>query len=168
MREYAPADVEELADQRVLDAVVDGALGASALDHALLAEDPELLRRGRGLDLKLTKEIADAHLAVAEEFEHASDTTRAAWAWRAYVSAARTAYERVLEIRYEQLATDPAATAELLAEHLDAPYAALHERLRDAHPHSVGRHKLDLDWAQLADVEREAGALLDSLGYGAD
>ena len=33
----------------------------------------------------------------AEEFERASDATRAAWAWRRYVSAARTAGERTLE-----------------------------------------------------------------------
>ena len=39
----------------------------------------------------------------ADEFERASDATRAGWAWRRYVSAARSAPERTLEIRYESL-----------------------------------------------------------------
>ena len=64
-------NVEKLPDERVLDAVVDDSPCSSALHDALLAEDPELLRRCRGLDLELAEEVADAHLAVAEELERA-------------------------------------------------------------------------------------------------
>ena len=48
------------------------------------------------------------------EFESAGDAARAAWAWNAYVSAARSVRERVLEVRYEALAE----SAPRIAEHL--------------------------------------------------
>ena len=41
------------------------------------------------------------------EFESASDATRCAWAWRSYVTAARRAQSRVLELRYESLVGEP-------------------------------------------------------------
>ncbi len=47
----------------------------------------------------------------ADEFLGASEATRAAWAWRRYVTAARRSTERTLEIRYESLVADPAGTA---------------------------------------------------------
>lgn len=97
----------------------------------------------------------------AEEFERASEATRAAWAWRRYASAARSVGERSLEIRYEDLAEahDP------LAAHLDVPPAEAHKALAGAHTQSIGRYREDLTPEQLADVEREAGPLLRELGY---
>jgi hypothetical protein len=41
-----------------------------------------------------------------QEFSQVSDATRAAWAWRRYVTAARAVPERTIEIRYEQLVSD--------------------------------------------------------------
>ena len=52
------------------------------------------------------------------EFETASDARRAAWVWRSYVTAARSAGGAV-EIRYEAIAADPHATAAALAPHLE-------------------------------------------------
>jgi len=102
----------------------------------------------------------------AEEFEHASDATRAAWAWRRYVGAARAAAgERVLELRYEEVAADPERVAARVAEHLDAPAAPLAAGLARAHARSIGRFRRDLTDGQLAEVEREAGPLLRELGY---
>ena len=97
----------------------------------------------------------------ADEFERASDATRAGWAWRRYVSAARSAPERTLEIRYESL--DESHDA--LAAHLDVPAAAVQRALAGAHTQSIGRFRRDLTPDQLADVEREAGRLLKELGY---
>ncbi len=97
----------------------------------------------------------------AEEFERASDATRAAWAWRRYVSAARTAGERTLEVRYETLAD----AHESVAEHLGIPAEAAREALSGAHTESIGRFREDLTPEQLADFEREAGPLLNELGY---
>jgi sulfotransferase family protein len=100
------------------------------------------------------------------EFEQASDATRAAWAWRAYVSAARRVPSpRVLELRYEELTAAPTAAADPLAEHLGVPARLLAAALGDVHDRSVGRYRRDLSPEQLADVEREAGSLLRELGY---
>jgi hypothetical protein len=101
----------------------------------------------------------------AREFEAGSDARRAAWAWRRYLSAARGVGERTLELRYEQLVTDPDAAADSLAEHLDLDTGPLRRALARAHEESVGRWRHDLDEQQLADVGREAGKLLRELGY---
>jgi hypothetical protein len=100
-----------------------------------------------------------------DEFETTSDARRAAWAWRSYVSAARAAQTPVLELRYEDLSTDPGAVAGRLASYLGAPEDALAAVLGRAHGTSVGRHRRDLDEQQLADVLDEAGELLRELGY---
>jgi hypothetical protein len=99
-----------------------------------------------------------------EEFSRASDATRAAWMWRRYVSAAARA-EGAFELRYESMVADPTATAEQLAAYLDTDMRPLAESLSQAHASSLGRWRSDLTPAQLADVEREAGALLARLGY---
>jgi hypothetical protein len=95
------------------------------------------------------------------EFERASDAARAAWAWRAYVTAARTARDRVLEVRYEALAEEAPRTAEHLGVE-PGPLAASLSRFNDR---SIGRFERDLSAEQLADVERIAGPLLRDLGY---
>ena len=96
-----------------------------------------------------------------EEFQRATEATRASWAWRRYVSAARSAPERTLEIRYESLAE----AHDALGAHLDVPAAAVQSALAAAHTQSIGRFRRDLTPEQLADVEREAGPLLEELGY---
>jgi hypothetical protein len=99
-----------------------------------------------------------------EEFESASDARRAAWVWRSYVTAARTA-DGALEIRYEDVAADPSAVATELAGHLGVPVEPVAAALGRAHASSVGRYRADLTAEQLADVEEEAGELLRELGY---
>jgi hypothetical protein len=98
-----------------------------------------------------------------EEFTRVSDARRCAWAWRRYVEAVRGAGvgDRLLEVRYESLAS----SADRLAEFLDANVASAHraiDRFRDS---SIGRWKRELTPEQLADVEAEAGPLLAELGY---
>lgn len=101
----------------------------------------------------------------ADEFARASETTRAAWAWRRYVTAARGSGERTLEIRYESLVADPVAAAGALAAHLGSDPEPLAQALSPVHSRSVGRWREVLSAEQLADVEREAGSLLRELGY---
>ena len=97
-----------------------------------------------------------------EEFEAASDARRCAWAWRRYVEAARAADpQRTLEVRYESLA----GSAPALAAFLGTDEGPLEAALARFHDRSLGRWRRDLDAAQLADVEAEAGALLAELGY---
>jgi hypothetical protein len=100
------------------------------------------------------------------EFQAASEATRAAWTWRRYLVAARAgAPEATLEVRYEDLAGDTAATATRIADHIGADANELAAALRDVHAQSVGRWRRDLTEEQVADVEAEAGPLLRELGY---
>jgi len=99
-----------------------------------------------------------------EEFERASDARRAAWVWRSYVTAARTA-EEALEVRYEDMVADPKAVAAALADYVDVAAESLTAALGRAHASSIGRYRTDLDDEQLGDVEKEAGSLLGELGY---
>lgn len=99
------------------------------------------------------------------EFETASDARRAAWVWRSYVAAASSSGVPLVELRYEELAADPARVAERLSRDLDAPVDRLTAALSRAHESSIGRYRTDLSSEQLAEVEDEAGALLRELGY---
>jgi Sulfotransferase family len=102
------------------------------------------------------------------EFEAASEARRAAWVWRRYVEAARSAQAQVTEIRYETLAAEPALVASTLAPVLDASEPQLATALARAHAASIGRFRKDLTDDQLAEVEEEAGGLLRELGYLAE
>jgi hypothetical protein len=99
------------------------------------------------------------------EFTRSSEAARAAWAWRRYLSAARAAPEHTLELRYEDIAADPGAAATLIAARLETDPEPLAEALAAMHGRSVGRWRHDLTAEQVADAEREAGALLRALGY---
>jgi Sulfotransferase family len=102
----------------------------------------------------------------AQEFNAASEAARASWAWRRYLTAARAAAPAAtLEVRYEELAADPDATAARIAGHIDADAHALAEALREVHSQSVGRWRRDLTDEQVADIEAEAGSLVRELGY---
>jgi len=101
----------------------------------------------------------------AVEFSQASDARRAAWAWRTYVSTARSVSDRVLEVRYASLVADPRATAEAVAAHLGAPAEPFISAFSEVHDRSIGRFAVDLTPEQLAEVESEAGPLLEELGF---
>lgn len=99
------------------------------------------------------------------EFARASDARRAAWAWRRYVSAARSLAAGAFELRYERMADDADAVADELAGFLGTRPDSLARALRAAHGYSVGRYRRELSEAQLADVLAESGDLLRELGY---
>jgi Sulfotransferase domain len=98
-----------------------------------------------------------------EEFAQVSDARRCAWAWRRYVEAVRAADagDRLLEVRYEGLASVADRLAEFLGANVTSTHRAL-DRFRDS---SIGRWKKELTPEQLADVQAEAGPLLLVLGY---
>ncbi len=100
-----------------------------------------------------------------DEFTQVSDATRAAWAWRRYVTAAGAVPERTVEVRYEQLASDPAAAAGPVADALGVEHDLVTERFTEVHDRSAGRWRRHLAAEQLTDVEREAGDALVTLGY---
>ena len=100
-----------------------------------------------------------------DKFRSASDATRAAWAWRRYVTAAAAVPARTVELRYEQLVADPAAAAAPVAQRLGIEHARVAEAFSTVHDRSAGRWRSALTGEQLADVEREAGETLVRLGY---
>jgi len=100
-----------------------------------------------------------------DEFERVSDARRAAWAWRRYVTAARSMRPAALELRYEEVAVDPTSVAHKLAGPLGVPETHLAAALDRAHGTSVGRYRDDLSEEQLEEVLVEAGDLLHELGY---
>ncbi len=99
------------------------------------------------------------------EFTEVSDATRAAWAWRRYVTAAQAVPARTVVVRYEELVADPAAAAAPVAERLGVAPGPVAEAFSAVHDRSAGRWRRDLTAEQLADVEREAGETLAALGY---
>jgi hypothetical protein len=100
-----------------------------------------------------------------EEFEHASEARRAAWAWRRYVDAARAIPDRTIELRYEELVESPDAEADRIAERVGSEPDPLRRAFAQVHGSSLGRWRRDLTSEQIADVEAEAGELLAELGY---
>jgi hypothetical protein len=100
-----------------------------------------------------------------DEFAAASDATRAAWAWRRYVTAAGTVPERTVLLRYEQLVGEPLIAAAPVADALGVEAELVAARFAQVHDRSAGRWRRDLTAEQLHDVEREAGDALAALGY---
>ena len=98
-----------------------------------------------------------------DEFGQVSDARRCAWAWRRYVEAVRAADagDRLLEIRYEGLAS----VADRLAEFLGSNVTSTHRALDSFRDSSIGRWRRELTPEQVDDVEAEAGPLLAELGY---
>lgn len=151
-------------DARVVHIVRDGRdVVCSLLERGWLRQD----RVGRD-------DAGIAHGAYArfwvepvrrDEFAQVSDARRAAWAWRRYVSAARSAAGEVFELRYESMAAEPEEVGRQLAAYLGASPPLLAAALGRAHAGSIGRYRHDLTEDQLADVVAEAGDLLRELGY---
>jgi hypothetical protein len=98
-----------------------------------------------------------------QEFAEVSDARRCAWAWRRYVEAVRAAGagDRLLEIRYESLAS----VADQLAEFLGADVPATHRAMDGFRDSSIGRWRRDLTPEQIADIDAEAGPRHAALGY---
>ena len=101
-----------------------------------------------------------------EEFVHVSDARRAAWAWRRYVTAARSAAGPHRRAPLRSARRRPGSGDATLAHALGVGSGELSEAFAAAHANSVGRWRRDLTPEQLADVEAEAGELLAELGYG--
>jgi hypothetical protein len=150
---------------RVVHIVRDGRdVVCSLLEQGWLGES----RRGGADDAGLAYGVEPRFWVEPDrrdEFVATSEARRAAWAWRRYVTAARSAETIPFELRYEALAADPVAAAAELASYLDAPVDELATALAEVHSGSIGRYARDLDANQLADVEAEAGELLRELGY---
>jgi hypothetical protein len=169
-----PFLVRTFPDARFVQIIRDGR--DVAVSHAekpwLSAKSAGTGRRGRGGQAWGPWARWWVERERAGEFEAASDLTRTAWSWRRFTSAARDALaelpaDRVLTVRYEDVVTRPEEAARTIAAffgHTEPP-PSLVAALATADPSSIGRWRKALDAEGLADVEREAGALLRELGY---
>ncbi len=110
-----------------------------------------------------------------DEFRRTSDLHRCIWAWRRHTESARRALSgadegEAIEVRYEALVADPAATGDALLRFLgiDAPDSrrALQAALAEANDAGVGRWRSAMGAEEQRVVDAEAGALLRELGYG--
>jgi hypothetical protein len=108
-----------------------------------------------------------------EEFPRVPDIVRSAWCWRRFTEAALDGVasltaDQTAEVRYEAMVSDPAGTADTLADFLNLPSFgrdSLHASLARVKPNSVGRWRKVLGEPELADVLTEIGPLLARLGY---
>jgi len=108
-----------------------------------------------------------------EEFAAVPDIVRTAWCWRRFTEAALDGLatlpaERVIEVRYEDVVTDPMTAADVLAGFLcTSPVGrqALRGGLAGARRGSVGRWRKALSQEEVIEVECEIMPLLARLGY---
>ncbi len=108
------------------------------------------------------------------EFEGTSDIHRMAWAWRAYVEAGlrdgrALPPERYLEVRYEDLVTNPTAISIQVLDFLGITtessrrhFTAAVER---ADAGSMGAWRRRFNDTEIAEIEAEIGPVLRELGY---
>jgi Sulfotransferase family len=164
MAHILPAVVEAFPEARVVHAVRDGRdVVCSLLERGWLRAEMT------GRDYAGPPFGPRARFWVEEErreeFPQVSDARRAAWAWRRYVTAARSSGVPVTEVRYERMVADPEAVGTELAGVLGISAPDMIAALRQAHDRSIGRYARDLTGEELDDVLAEAGDLLEELGY---
>lgn len=109
------------------------------------------------------------------EYESTNDLHRCIWLWRRYVESALAGAELIppenyLEIRYEDLLTEPADHADRITGFLEIRDPASRAAFRDtligeAHADSIGRWKKGLDESVVQQLHDESGELLRKLGY---
>lgn len=130
-------------------------------------------QRGRGGQLHGPQARWWVEPARRAEFAAVPDIVRSAWCWRRFTEAAldgvaQLPASQAAEVRYEDMVSAPAGTADALARFLNLSPAGRTELgagLARARPDSVGRWRSALGPAELADVQAEAGPLLTRLGY---
>jgi hypothetical protein len=130
-------------------------------------------QRGRGGQLHGPHARWWVEPARREEFAQVTDIVRSAWCWRRFTESARDGVGglpagRTVEVRYETMVSEPAGTADQLADGLELSAAsrdALHAGLSRARPDSVGRWRKSLAGSDLIDVLAEIEPLLARLGY---
>jgi hypothetical protein len=103
-----------------------------------------------------------------------SDIHRCIWAWRRHVTSIFQQVENLpktqyYELRYENLVTKPQEEAGKLLHFLgivsEVSTQKLYQAFSNAKVDSIGRWKQELSTDQLQEIEREAGFLLEQLGY---
>jgi hypothetical protein len=109
-----------------------------------------------------------------DEFAQTSDIHRCIWAWRRHVESAmktlsKLPEESYHELRYESLVVNPEREGKALLSFLNVSNPQSQQKLFDklsfAKATSIGNWRGALNQYQLAQVDQEAGLLLEKLGY---
>jgi hypothetical protein len=110
-----------------------------------------------------------------EEYEKTTDRHRCIWLWKRYVEEAKLGCEKIpqdqlLEIRYEELVSDPISNAEAILDFLDIKDTETRQIFIDtvhgrARKDSLDRWKSELTQSEKKVLHEEAGELLEALGY---
>ncbi len=110
-----------------------------------------------------------------EEYENATDRHRCIWLWRRYVEEAKLGCEKIpqdqlLEIRYEELVSDPISNAEAILNFLDIRTTESRQIFIDtvngrARIDSLARWKFELTESEKNSLYKEGGEMLKTLGY---
>ncbi len=110
-----------------------------------------------------------------KEYENTTDRHRCIWLWKRYVEEARLGCEQIpqdqlLEIRYEELVSNPTSNAEAILDFLDITDKKSRQMFIDtvhgrARIDSINRWKSELTESEKKTLNNEAGNLLKALGY---
>jgi hypothetical protein len=108
------------------------------------------------------------------EFETTSDIHRCIWAWRRHTESALRQCKllppnQYHELRYEKLVQNPDKEADRLLNYLNisnrVSYNKFHNAVATVHHKSIGKWSNTLSSDQIKQIEKEAGLLLQKLGY---
>jgi hypothetical protein len=110
-----------------------------------------------------------------DEYENTTDRHRCIWLWRRYVEESKYGFEKIpndqlLEIRYEELVSDPISNATVILDFLDIKATDSRQVFIDtvhgrARKDSLARWKSELTQSENNILYKEAGELLRNLGY---
>jgi LPS sulfotransferase NodH len=110
-----------------------------------------------------------------DEYENTTDYHRCMWLWRRYVEEAKRGCEKIsedqlLEIRYEELVSEPISNAEAILDFLDIRNVDSRQLFIDtvhgrARKDSLARWESELTQSEKNTLYKEAGELLNDLGY---
>lgn len=156
----------------------DGRDVANSLVKSYDEMSDEMLASPVGLDRVLGRRYDSRYIpwwvedGRDQEFIDSTPYVRSIWMWKEMVRECAECFDRhndaadrILQIRYEDMMTDPEPFGEKILAHLgEEPTSRFRKVMRSAHVKSIGNYK-KRDAAEVSAAERVAGDELRLLGY---